>query len=129
MHVDVKKLGNIPDGGGWRYVGRHQGEKHRAATQSKSRNVYGGPKAGYAFVTPSSTTTPASPARGPRQRRDALAGWLHQYDHHRPRTTCGNQPPFSRLINVPGQYTWRSRIERDISRARAVTFSRYQPVR
>ncbi len=50
MHVDVKKLGNIPDGDGWRYVGRHQGEKHRAATQSKSRNAYGGPKAGYAFV-------------------------------------------------------------------------------
>ncbi len=50
VHVDVKKLGNIPDGGGWRYVGRHQGEKHRAATQSKSRNAYGGPRVGYAFV-------------------------------------------------------------------------------
>jgi Integrase core domain len=24
IHVDVKKLGNIPDGGGWRYVGRQQ---------------------------------------------------------------------------------------------------------
>jgi hypothetical protein len=22
LHVEVKKLGNIPDGGGWRYVGR-----------------------------------------------------------------------------------------------------------
>lgn len=31
LHVDVKKLGNIPDGGGWRYVGRRQGEKHRAS--------------------------------------------------------------------------------------------------
>ena len=26
IHVDVKKLGNIPDGGGWRFVGRQQGE-------------------------------------------------------------------------------------------------------
>lgn len=50
MHVDVKKLGNIPDGGGWRYVGRRQGEKHRVATPGKSRNAYGGPKLGYAFV-------------------------------------------------------------------------------
>ncbi|MDU3568134.1 MAG: helix-turn-helix domain-containing protein, partial [Cutibacterium avidum] len=25
VHVDVKKLGNIPDGGGWRFVGRQQG--------------------------------------------------------------------------------------------------------
>jgi hypothetical protein len=24
IHVDVKKVGNIPDGGGWRYVGRPQ---------------------------------------------------------------------------------------------------------
>ena len=26
LHVDVKKLGNIPDGGGWRYVGRDSRE-------------------------------------------------------------------------------------------------------
>ena len=32
IHVDVKKLGNIPDGGGWRYVGRQQGKKHCNAT-------------------------------------------------------------------------------------------------
>ena len=25
IHVDVTKFGNIPDGGGWRYVGRQQG--------------------------------------------------------------------------------------------------------
>lgn len=50
MHVDVKKLGNIPDGGGWRYVGRLQGERNRAATPGKPRNQYSGPKLGYAFV-------------------------------------------------------------------------------
>ena len=32
LHVDVKKLGNVPDGGGWRYLGRQQGKKNRAAT-------------------------------------------------------------------------------------------------
>lgn len=50
VHVDVKKIGNIPDGGGWRYVGRKQGAKDRAATQDKPRNGCGGPKLGYAFV-------------------------------------------------------------------------------
>ncbi|MEV0985073.1 IS481 family transposase, partial [Brevibacterium sp. NPDC049920] len=50
VHVDVKKVGNIPDGGGWRYVGRRQGEKNRVATPGKPRNQYGGPKLGYAFV-------------------------------------------------------------------------------
>src|SRR5215217_7603261 len=38
LHVDVKKLGNIPDGGGHRYVGRAQGGKNRAATPNKPRN-------------------------------------------------------------------------------------------
>ena len=32
IHVDVKKLGNIPVGGGWRFVGRAQGSKNRAVT-------------------------------------------------------------------------------------------------
>lgn len=40
IHVDVKKLGNIPDGGGWRAVGRQQGRKHRAATPWKDRNKH-----------------------------------------------------------------------------------------
>lgn len=31
LHVDVKKLGNIPDGDGWRFVGRQKGEKNHAA--------------------------------------------------------------------------------------------------
>jgi transposase InsO family protein len=50
LHVDVKKLGNIPDGGGWRYVGRIQGSHHRAATPGKPRNAHGNPKLGTAFV-------------------------------------------------------------------------------
>jgi transposase InsO family protein len=50
LHVDVKKLGNIPDGGGWRYVGRAQGDRHRAATPGKPRNVHGDNKMGTAYV-------------------------------------------------------------------------------
>ncbi|MGW0044346.1 helix-turn-helix domain-containing protein [Rhodococcus sp. NPDC003348] len=37
-----------------------------------------------------------------QERRGALGAWLHQYNQHRPHTACGNQPPFSRLINLPG---------------------------
>jgi transposase InsO family protein len=50
IHVDVKKLGNIPDGGGWRYVGRQQGERNRAATPGKDRSKWRGPLIGHAFV-------------------------------------------------------------------------------
>jgi transposase InsO family protein len=50
LHVDVKKLGNIPDGGGWRYLGRHQGLKNRAATPDKPRSRHHNPLIGTAFV-------------------------------------------------------------------------------
>lgn len=50
IHVDVKKLGNIPDGGGWRYVGRQQGERNRSATAGKPRSIHRKPKIGTAFV-------------------------------------------------------------------------------
>jgi transposase InsO family protein len=51
LHVDVKKLGNVPDGGGWRYVGKLQGERNRAATATgrpRSKNYH--PVIGTAFV-------------------------------------------------------------------------------
>ena len=50
LHVDVKKLGNIPDGGGWRYVGRQQGDRNRAATPDKPMNKYRDPLMGKAYV-------------------------------------------------------------------------------
>src|SRR5699024_10141320 len=50
IHVDVKKLGNIPDGGGWRYVGRQQGERNRSPTPDKPRNKYANPLMGKAYV-------------------------------------------------------------------------------
>ena len=50
LHVDVKKYGNIPDGGGWRFVGRAQGDRNRAATPGKPKNAHYNPKMGHAFV-------------------------------------------------------------------------------
>lgn len=50
IHVDVKKLGNIPDGGGWRFVGRAQGDRNRAATTGKPKNKHYNPKMGTAYV-------------------------------------------------------------------------------
>jgi transposase InsO family protein len=50
IHVDVKKLGNVPDGGGWRYVGRVQGRRNRDAMSGKPRNQWHNAKMGTAFV-------------------------------------------------------------------------------
>ena len=193
LHVDVKKLGNIPDGGGWRFVGRAQGMRNRAATANKARSRNREPQMGHAFVhtvvddhsrvgyaevhddetaatavavlrravawfaargvttervlsdngspyvshlwrdtcralgIKHSRTRPRRPQTNGKverfhrtladgwgyarcyasetERRDALPAWLHQYNHHRPHTACGNKPPITRLTNVPGQYT------------------------
>jgi len=51
IHVDVTKFGNIPDGGGWRYVGRQQGLSNRAATvPDRRKGRVRGPLLGTAFV-------------------------------------------------------------------------------
>ena len=53
IHVDVKKLGRVPDGGGWRYVGRQQGGKNRSATAErtgKPRNKWHNPLVGTCYL-------------------------------------------------------------------------------
>jgi transposase InsO family protein len=42
VHVDVKKLGRIPDGGGWRTQGRTAGRRNRATSAPSAR--------GYGFI-------------------------------------------------------------------------------
>ncbi len=37
-------------------------------------------------------------------RRQALPGWLHEYNHHRPHTAIGRHAPITRLTNLSGQY-------------------------
>jgi transposase InsO family protein len=49
IHVDVKKLGKIPDGGGWRFVGRQQGDRNIRATIGRPTNKRG-QVAGTSFV-------------------------------------------------------------------------------
>lgn len=193
IHVDVKKLGNIPDGGGWRFVGRQQGDWNRQNSTIGKKNAYGQPKLGHAFVhtviddysrvayaevhdDETATTAAAVLARAvawyakrgvtvervlsdngsayrsrlwqticdglsvkvkktrpyrpqtngkierfhrtladgwayarcyttETERREALSAWLHTYNHHRPHSACDRKPPFTRLTNVPGQYT------------------------
>ncbi len=50
IHVDVTKFGNIPDGGGHRYVGRAQGDRNRASTQGLPKDKHHHPLPGKAFV-------------------------------------------------------------------------------
>ena len=193
VHVDVKKLGNIPDGGGWRFVGRQQGRKHREQTPGKPKNAYRNPKMGTAYVHTViddhsrvayaeihnderketavavlkratawfaargikvervlsdngscyksklwtqtcgelgiivKKTRPYRPQTNGKierfhrtladgwafsrlygsesARRNALPGWLHHYNHHRPHTAIGKVAPITRLDNLAGHHS------------------------
>lgn len=192
IHVDVTKFGNIPDGGGWRFVGKQQGDRNRAATPGKPRSATREPLMGRAFVhtviddhsrvayaeihadekaitaigvlqravawfadrgvtvervlsdngsaykshawadacerlriTPKKTRPYRPQTNGKierfhrtlgegwayarfygseTERRGALPGWLHFYNHHRTHSAIG-APPISRLNNLPGHHS------------------------
>ena len=52
IHVDVTKFGQIPDGGGHRFVGRQQGKQNRRVTAARTgeRDHHRGPHLGTAFL-------------------------------------------------------------------------------
>ncbi|MGZ8800366.1 MAG: IS481 family transposase [Aeromicrobium sp.] len=195
IHVDVKKLGKVPDGGGWRYVGRQQGEKNRSATVARTgtpRNKWRNPMIGtcylhtviddhsrVAYVEPRDDETketatevlrnavawfadrgvvvqrvlsdngscyksnlwretcadlgiapkktrPYRPQtngkierfhrtlaegwafkkfyRSESARLAALPSWIHEYNHHRPHSAIGKNPPITRLDNLAGHH-------------------------
>ncbi len=196
IHVDVTKFGNIPDGGGHRYVGRTQGDKNRAMTVARTgtpRSRRRAPLMGTAFVhtviddhsrvayaeicsdekaataigvlqratawftdhgvtvervlsdngsayrshawrdacadlgITHKRTRPYRPQTNGKierfhrtlgdgwayarfyptetERRTALPGWLHYYNHHRAHSAIGGKPPVNRLNNLPGHHS------------------------
>jgi transposase InsO family protein len=50
VHVDIKKLGRIPDGGGHRAVGRAQGKRNRALSRGGARDNRHAPRPGHVFL-------------------------------------------------------------------------------
>jgi transposase InsO family protein len=193
IHVDVTKFGNIPDGGGHRFLGRQQGTRNKFATPDLPRGRDRKPRTGTAYlhtviddhsrvayveictderadtaigvlqrsvawftdhgvtvervlsdngsayrshawrdacaaldVTPK-RTRPYRPQtngkierfhrtladgwayarlyRSEAERRTALPGWIHFYNHHRAHSAIGGIPPISRLTNLPGHHT------------------------
>jgi hypothetical protein len=50
VHVDVKKLGKIPAGGGWRKLGRSAGKRNSQADKTGATNKSHQPVRGYHFI-------------------------------------------------------------------------------
>jgi transposase InsO family protein len=194
IHVDVTKFGNIPDGGGHKFLSRQQSKTNSQATARRTgqRGQQHRPRIGTAFVhtviddhsrlayaeictdekattaigvlhravtwfadhgvtiervlsdngsaykshawrdacttlgiTPKHTRPYRPQTNGKierfhrtladgwayarlytstHQRDTALPAWLHFYNHHRPHSAIGGQPPITRLTNVPGHH-------------------------
>lgn len=51
IHVDIKKLGKIPDGGGWRFAGRGSVQDRRAhLTRDRAKRAGASSARGYAYI-------------------------------------------------------------------------------
>lgn len=205
VHVDIKKLGNIPDGGGHRIMPRQQALANRQATTGVRKG--GSPVIGYNFIHTAiddhsrlaysevltnerketatafwrranaffkthgitvervltdngscyrsrlfgqtlstagivhKRTRPYRPQTNGKverlnrtlldewayvrpyssnsERTNALADFLHTYNHHRCHTALDGQPPISRVNNPAGQYTCGSPWHRCSPQSRA----------
>jgi hypothetical protein len=50
LHADVKKLGYIPAGGGWRFLGREQGQANRHLDGGRAGSHHGHPLMRHGFI-------------------------------------------------------------------------------
>jgi hypothetical protein len=77
IHVDVKKLGKIPDGGGWKVLGRQVGNKNNAETN----RVAGKPAYGFIHAALDDHSRLAYAEILPNERKDtAAAFWLRAHE-------------------------------------------------
>jgi transposase InsO family protein len=124
VHVDVKKLGRIPDGGGWRAVGRAQGDRNARATTSTRKNNK--PVIGWSYLHTAldDHCRLAYTEILPDERKEtAVAFWTRAQAFF---TAAGI--PVRRVITDNGS-CYRSRLWRDTLRAAGITHKRTRPYR
>jgi transposase InsO family protein len=68
---------------------------HRPQTNGKAERFIRTMLAGWAYGAIYATN---------HERTAALDGWLYHYNHHRPHSAIGRQPPITRLNNLLGSY-------------------------
>jgi hypothetical protein len=82
IHVDIKKLGKIPDGGGWKVLGRTEEKKNNNGMGSKNGPTSGSTRQRQNEGKPSSTSctstiiTAATPLSGGNLRSAESTTWL-----------------------------------------------------
>jgi transposase InsO family protein len=81
VHVDIKKLGNIPHGGGWRVVGQRADDANKRATATRRGHNYK-PVIGYSYIHTAiddHSRLAYSEVLPDERGRTAAAFWLRAY--------------------------------------------------
>jgi len=126
VHVDVKKLGVIPDGGGWRSRGRRQGKRNRTATPGHTTDRFGGARLGYTYLHTAlddHSRLAYTEILADESGQTAVAFWTRAQAWF---ATCGIT--VARVITDNGS-CYRSRLWRDCLQAAGITHKRTRPYR
>jgi transposase InsO family protein len=80
IHVDVKKLGNIPGGGGHRTRGQQAGRRNRSTAPGAARDQYRSPRLGYGYLHTAldDHSRLACTEISPGEQKDTAAAFLHR---------------------------------------------------
>ncbi|MBO0772198.1 MAG: IS481 family transposase [Actinobacteria bacterium] len=124
VHVDVKKLGNIPDGGGWRVTGRAQGNRNSLATTTARKNSHPVLGYGYLHTALDDHSRLAYTEILPDERKDTAAAFLARA--HAWYAAAGIT--IERVISDNGN-CYRSRPWADTAAALGITLKRTRPYR
>ncbi|MGW4647274.1 IS481 family transposase [Kitasatospora sp. NPDC004289] len=124
VHVDIKKLGNIPDGGGHRVMDRQSGENNRHSTTRERRNCH--PVIGYSFVHTAvdDHTRLAYSEILPDERKETAAGFWRRAE----RFFAVLGITVERVLTDNGS-CYKSHLWRDTLRASGITHKRTRPYR
>jgi transposase InsO family protein len=127
VHVDIKKLGNIPDGGGWRVHGQQAGRRNRQATiTAAGRSRYRNPIIGYSYLHTAiddHSRLAYSEILADERKETAAAFWARAHAWF---TTAGIT--IERVMTDNGS-CYRSRLWRDALAAAGITHKRIRPYR
>jgi transposase InsO family protein len=126
VHVDVKKLGNIPDGGGWRVHGRRIGNRNSQRHPSHLRSKHSNPVLGYSYLHTAlddHSRLAYTEILPDETRETAVAFWTRAQAYF---ANCGIT--VRRVITDNGA-CYRSRLWRDTLTAAAITVKKTRPYR
>ncbi len=126
IHVDIKKLGNIPDGGGWRVHGRQVGGRNSQRHPAQQRSRHYNPILGYGYLHTAlddHSRLAYTEILPDETRQTAVAFWQRAHAWF---TRCGIT--VRRVITDNGS-CYRSRLWRDTLTTAGITVKKTRPYR